>query len=85
MSDSIVSCTVFKHEDGTIQYYEITFAFDGFIVSPKLNPVIVDVSNLINPTDLTDVKAAACAQASVIKALYTNSTTITDLNGTVSL
>jgi hypothetical protein len=82
MSDSITNCTVYKNPDGSVQYYEIDFLFDGFAVPFKGS---IRANTLTDPNDLVELKTAACKQASAIKSLYVNSTVITDLNGLVTL
>lgn len=86
MSDSIIGCTLYKNIDGSIKYYEVIFSLDN-VIFPTVSPLIFTVNreDLINPTDLIEVKKIACQKASIMKNLYSTATSINDLNGLVSL
>jgi hypothetical protein len=85
MSDSIVNCIVYKNADGSVQYYDVTFSFDGETIPSPCNHICIESSVLSNSTDLNEVKTLACAQASAFKAFYSNAEEIDDLNGPVDL
>jgi hypothetical protein len=85
MNDSITNCLVYKDSNGAVLGYSITFSFDSVNVPISSSIVYIGVSSLVNSNDLAEVKKMACIQASAIKTLYSNTTTITDLNGPVTL
>jgi hypothetical protein len=85
MSDSITNCVVYKNLDGSVQSYNVTFSFDGVVVPSSVSAIFVGSSTMSNPSDLTEAKELACQQASAVKALYSTATSITTLNGPVSL
>jgi len=85
MSDSIVYCRLYKNLDGTPQHYEVAFSFDGIDIPMTSSTIDIGSQMLSDPTNLVELKNVACTQASMIKALYSNATTITTLNGPVSL
>lgn len=85
MSDLITKCVVYKNPDDSIQYYEITFSFEN--VNVPLGDCLVRIagSELLNPTDLVELKKVACQRASITKTWYSHAIMINGLNGPVSL
>jgi len=85
MSDSIVSCKLYRDIDNSIKYYEVTFSFGGLDVLSGWNPIYVYPHSMTNPTDLEEVRTLACLQATATKALFSSAEEITTINGPVSL
>lgn len=86
MGDAITGCRLFFEADGTTKkYYEVTFHYEGLDVSSGWNPVYVYCATMVDPNDLSEVKALACAQAIVTKALFGSAEVITAIDGPVDI
>ncbi len=86
MGDAITGCKLYYETDGiTKKYYEVTFHYEGLDVLPGWNPIYVYCASMVDPNDMSEVKALACAQAIVTKALFASATVIDSINGPVNI
>ena len=66
MSDSITSCNIYKTPGGVLDHYEVVFLVS---ISPLPFTVVVLPSEMVDPTDMTELKTIACTKASAQKAI----------------
>jgi len=85
MGDEIIGCKLYKEQDGSLKYYEVTFHYEGLDVSAGWNPVYVYATAMTDPTDLSEVRTKACEQAHVTKLLFASAEVITLINGPVDI
>ncbi len=64
MTDSIVSCKVYKNPNGTVDRYDVNFEYDVDL-QPNTEPPVITIfaSEMQNPNDLNEVKSKAVAIA----------------------
>lgn len=86
MGDAITSCQLFFEADGvTKKYYAVTFYYEGLDVWSGWNPIYVYCASMVDPNDMSEVKALALAQAIVTKKLFATSQVIDSINGPVNI
>jgi len=84
MGDAITGCKLY-YENGHKKYYEVTFHYEGLDVGSGWNPIYVYCASMVNPNNLSEVKALALAQAIATKALFASAEVIDSINGPVDI
>lgn len=91
MVDSIIACKVYKNPNGTVDRYDIEFQYDFALLPSMGTPTItVFASEMIDSTDLNEVKSLAITRAQESKQGYARECamvveTIHTLDGNVTL
>lgn len=84
MADQITSCDTYK-DGATIKYHALSYTLDN----GKIFTIYIDASEMVDPTDTTELKTLANAKAVDVKLSLTatpfNKLADTTLNGDVTI
>ena len=89
MTDSIINCTKFVNSDGSVDRYDIQFAFDGLYAPTDAGWVTTVFGfEMKDTSDMNELKAAAIVKGVVLKAYAVSmslpGTSISNINGPVT-